>query len=308
MNIGYFADGPWSHEAIKIICAIEGVSISFIVPRYDTQDPILKQFALKLGVPFIPCENVNSSEFLNNIEKYQADLFISMSFNQILKSKIISMPRLGFINCHAGALPFYRGRNPLHWALINGECDFGITVHYVDEGIDTGDIIEQQLFSITLIDDYASLQLKADKECANVLHLAILKIQQGNVKRIKQEDIHPVGTYFGVRTWGDEIINFNWPAIKVHNFIRAITEPGPSARCYVKGKEVAILSSELIEGAPNYIATIGEVVGKSVDGVIVKVGDSTIKITLIRMLEGGTFGSKVVPHFRIGTRFMSSSQ
>lgn len=303
MNIGYFADGPWSHEAIKLISETVGINISFIVPRYDTQDPVLKEWAEKLNVPYIPCKNVNSSEFIRNIEKYNADLFISMSFNQILKKEIINFPRLGFINCHAGALPFYRGRNPLNWALINGESSFGITVHYVDEGIDTGDIIEQRLYPITLTDDYGTLLNRAINECANVLHSATLKIHTESVQRIKQSDIHPVGTYFGMRTFGDEIVDFNWPSIQVHNFIRAINAPGPCARCDIGEKEYAILSSELIGNAPNYIATIGEVIGKVVGGVVVKVGDSSIKLTSMAEIENDQPCNQFIPKFRIGTRF-----
>ena len=64
-----------------------------------------------------------------------------MSFNQILKKKIINLPHLKTINCHAGKLPFYRGRNVLNRVLINDENEFGITIHYIDEGIDTGDIV-----------------------------------------------------------------------------------------------------------------------------------------------------------------------
>lgn len=303
MNIGYFADGPWSHEAIKLISETEGVKVSFIVPRYETQDPVLKQWAEKLGVPFIPCKDVNSLAFLDEIEKYNADLFISMSFNQILKKEIISFPRLGFINCHAGALPFYRGRNPLNWVLINGESSFGITVHYVDEGIDTGDIIEQWLFPITLIDDYSSLLIKAITECANVLHSATLKIYHNNVRKIKQTDIHPIGTYFGMRTVGDEIINFNLPAVQIYNFIRAITKPGPVARCYIGEKEFAIISSELIVNAPDYIAPVAEVVGRNVDGIIVKVGDSSIKIKSMADVRDGNLSNSYIPQFRVGTRF-----
>jgi methionyl-tRNA formyltransferase len=303
MNIGYFADGPWSHEAIKLISETAGINISFIVPRYDTQDPVLKEWAEKLNVPYIPCRNVNSSEFIRDIKKYDADLFISMSFNQILKKEIINFPKLGFINCHAGSLPFYRGRNPLNWALINGESSFGITVHYVDEGIDTGDIIEQRLYPISLSDDYGSLLKRAINECANVLYSATLKIHTESVQRIKQSDIHPVGTYFGMRTFGDEIIDFNWPAIQVHNFIRAINSPGPCARCYIDDKEYGILSSELIENAPEYIATIGEVIGRCLDGIVLKVGDSSIKLTSMVEIQNNVNSKAFVPKFRIGTRF-----
>ena len=67
------------------------------------------------------------------------------------------MPKYGAINCHAGKLPDYRGRNILNWALINDEKEFGITVHFIDEGIDTGDIILQESFEIKDSDNYKSL-------------------------------------------------------------------------------------------------------------------------------------------------------
>lgn len=308
MKIGYFADGPWSHETIRLISETEGLNISFIVPRFDTQDPVLKDWADKLGVPYIPVKNVNSAEFIQDIKKYDADLFISMSFNQILRKEIINTPKLGFINCHAGALPFYRGRNPLNWALINGEKSFGITVHYVDEGIDTGDIIEQRLYPISLSDDYASLLELAINECANVLHSATVKLNHNMAKRLKQTDIHPVGTYFGMRTFGDEIIDFHWPCVQVHNFIRAINYPGPCARCLIGDTEYAIQLSELISDAPNYIATVGEVLGRTSKGVVVKVGDKTILLTLMAEIEEGMPVKPFVPQFRIGTRFKSKNK
>ena len=84
-----------------------------------------------------------------------------MSFNQIFKQSIISLPELGIISCHAGKLLLYRGRNVLNWVLINDEKEFGITVHYIDEGIDTGDIIIQKSFQIKDTDTYKSLLEKA---------------------------------------------------------------------------------------------------------------------------------------------------
>ncbi|MGU3843294.1 methionyl-tRNA formyltransferase, partial [Vibrio diabolicus] len=183
--------------------------------------------------------------------------------NQILKKSIIDYAPLGFINCHAGALPFYRGRNPLNWALINGESSFGITVHYVDEGIDTGDIVEQRLYPITRKDNYGTLLNIAIIEFAIVLYSAIVKISKNEVNVIEQKDIHPVGTYFGIRTFGDEIIDFNWSAERIYNFVRAISYPGPRARFFFNNEEYAVESSELIPEAPNYIATVGEVVGRN---------------------------------------------
>jgi methionyl-tRNA formyltransferase len=303
MKIGYFADGPWSHRAIELISETEELEIVFIVPRFDTQDPVLKDWAEKLNVPYIPVKDVNDLEFLKVMDRYEPDLLVSMSFNQILRKDIIDYARLGFINCHAGALPFYRGRNPLNWALINGESSFGITVHYVDEGIDTGDIVEQSMYPIERSDNYRTLLNKAISECANVLYSAIVKISRGKVERIVQDDIHPVGTYFGIRTIGDEIIDFSWSAEQIFNFVRAIGSPGPRARFFFNNEEYAIEQCELIPEAPNYIATVGEVVGRSSSGVVVKVGDSTILLTLVGHVKNGLVEKLDVPKFRIGSRF-----
>lgn len=303
MRLGYFADGPWAHRALDLIAADPTLDVVFIVPRYDTQDPILKEKACQLGVPFICHENVNSADFLEQVKGYEADLFVSMSFNQILKKEIINFPELGFINCHAGALPFYRGRNPLNWVLINGEKQFGITVHYVDEGIDTGDIIEQCMYPITYEDTYGSLLKRAISECGNVLHTALLKVKANNFDRIKQADIHPVGTYFGRRRIGDEVVDFKWDAKRFFDFVRGITTPGPGARCYAKGKEYVIWECELIPNAPDFIATVGEVLGRCERGVVVKVGDSTVLLTLVSDVTKETCVEKFVPQFPIGTRF-----
>ena len=149
MKIGYFADGPWSHKGLEKITGNENFKISFIVPRFDAEDPILRVWAEKLKVDYLPIKNVNDAESIERLKAYDADLFVSMSFNQIFKKQILKAAQLGFINCHAGALPFYRGRNILNWALINDENFFSVTVHYIDEGIDTGDIIKQRIAEIT---------------------------------------------------------------------------------------------------------------------------------------------------------------
>lgn len=302
MKIGYFADGPWSHKALERLLK-DGHDICFIVPRFDTQDPVLKKWSGKLDIPFIICENVNDPEFITSIAEFKADLFISMSFNQILKKEILNVPRLKFINCHAGKLPFYRGRNPLNWALINGETSIGVTTHFIDEGIDTGDIITQELIDVSKSDTYKTLLEKAINVCPISISNAVKCLENDSFNPIKQSTIHPVGTYFGQRRVGDEIINWGWDSDRINNFIRAITTPGPGARTYLNGEqEIAILSSKIIENAPNYISTVGEVVGRRSEGVVVKSGDTTILITSIQYISTGQIE---MPKFKIGTRLLS---
>lgn len=303
MKIGYFADGPWAHKALEKIISSNLFEILYIVPRYDTQDSILKNWASKLKIPFLPISNINSSDSINILKNYSADLMVSMSFNQILKKEIINLSKYGFINCHAGALPFYRGRNPLNWALINDEPFFGITVHFVDEGIDTGDIIEQEHFSIDDTDNYQSILLRAIEECANVLFRALIKIKNNNYEAIAQHSIHPIGSYYGMRKRGDEVLDLRWNARKIFNFIRGISYPGPCARIWLEKEEFAIGCCSLIENAPAYISTIGEIVKKDDNGIIVKVGDGTILLSSIKKVNGDELVDYSNKNFRIGMRF-----
>lgn len=304
MRIGYFGDGLWAHLALQKILNNDEMEVVFIVPRFHKPDPVLKKEAEKYRIPFIPYPDVNGIEFLERIKMYDADILVSMSFDQILKKSIIGFSPKGFINCHAGALPFYRGRNVLNWVLINGEKSFGVTVHYVDEGIDTGDIIIQKYVDIHPEDNYSTLLTKASLVCADLLEEALILIRLGNEKRIKQDSIHRVGFYCGRRVDGDEWIEWGWNSERIHNFIRGITNPGPCARTVLHKKNIAIIESEMINDAPSYIGTPGEVVGRETGGIIVKTGDSTIKIKKVATVNpDGKLINEKTPFFKIGSRF-----
>ena len=277
-SIGYFADGPWSHHALDLLLADESLEVKFVVPRRDTKDDILKGLALSNKIDYLEGVLLNSNEFFLKASNYNCDLFVSMSYNQIFKNRITNLPPYKTINCHAGKLPFYRGRNILNWVLINDEKEFGITVHYIDEGIDTGDIITQKTFPISDNDNYKSLLTVAFVECGNLLYQAIKLIQSGNANPVPQRSIHPVGFYCGIRGEGDEVINWNQSSRDVFNFIRSVCSPGPVARTSLNGQEIKINKSVLISNAPDYQCIPGQVVGKTNDGYIVKTLDSSLEV------------------------------
>ena len=174
---------------------------------------------------------------------------------------------------------FYRGRNILNWALINDEREFGITVHYMDECIDTGGIILQRKFSITDNDDYGTLLETAYVECAKILYDAVKLLQANELIPIPQSEIHPEGMYCVQRREGDEIINWNQTSREIFNFIRAICKPGPVARSFIADEEIKINKASIIEKAPSYKGTTGSIIGIEKDGFLVKALDNFIKIT-----------------------------
>ena len=218
IKIGYFADGPWSHLAFEKIIQDSDIDVKFIVPRNDTKDETLKNYSLKYNIDYLFPVNINSAEFIHIVKEYDCDLFVSLSFNQIFREEIIGVPKGGIINCHAGKLPFYRGRNVLNWVLINDEPEFGITVHFIDEGIDTGDIILQRKFPIREQDDYNSLLEVAYEECAKILYDSVKLIITNTFKVISQNEIDPNGSYCRMRKMGDEIIDWNQSSRKIFNF------------------------------------------------------------------------------------------
>ncbi|WP_338035912.1 methionyl-tRNA formyltransferase [Halochromatium roseum] len=278
MIIGYFADGPWSHRALDKLLEEKRLKIAFICARYDHPDQMLKAKAEKNSIPFLFHPNINSADFLQSVEQYGSELFVSMSFNQIFRKSTIERPVLGTINCHAGKLPFYRGRNILNWALINDEKEFGITVHYVDTGVDTGDIIRQQCFPITDADDYSTLLDRAYVGCADLLDQAIGDILAGTAMRRPQAEIHPRGFYCTARGQGDERLNWQQPSRRVFNFVRAICPPGPAARCFRGNEEIRINSVDYLSDAPTYIGIPGAVLAKDAAGFLVKTADSYVRV------------------------------
>jgi methionyl-tRNA formyltransferase len=278
LKIGFFADGIWAHKTLEKYICDSTISVSFICGRHEHPDHILKALSENNSIDFMTHPNINSNDFLQRINKYAIDLIVSMSFDQIFKNRLINYPRLKSINCHAGKLPFYRGRNVLNWALINDEKNFGITVHYIDEGIDTGDIIAQQLFEINDQDTYATLLERAHIGCSDLLYKATKQIQSRQINTISQRDIHPLGLYCTARIKGDEKLDWNQSSRDIFNFVRALCKPGPQARTHLGDKELRLNRVKILPDAPIYKGIPGAVVGVDFDGFYVKTRDSFVKV------------------------------
>jgi methionyl-tRNA formyltransferase len=278
MKIGFFGDGSWSHNAFQLINDDPRYEIVFVGVRFKNPDVKLINLAKKSGIRVVIEENVNSKDFVKYVENLNLDLIISMSFNQIFKNQIMNLPKFGSINCHAGKLPFYRGRNILNWVLINDEKEFGITVHFMDDGIDTGDIVLQRVFEINDLDSYSSLLEKAYSECGVLIYESVELIFNGNVQKIQQKSIHPYGSYCTKRLEGDERINWNTSSRQIFNFIRALSYPGPSAITFFKNEEIRISECAYITDAPVYKGIAGAILNVQADGFLVKTADSYVKI------------------------------
>ncbi len=278
ITIGFFGDGQWAYNSVKNLLKHKFIKINFFCLRASTPDKKLLKLANKLNIKCFNFKNVNMLNNINRMNKFNSDLLVSVSYDQIFKKKIIECCDLGIINCHCGALPYYRGRSPINWAIINGEKSFGVTVHYVNEKIDQGNIIVQKKYQIKKKDDFKSLLSLANKKIPLLLLKSINLILKNNVKPIKQSSISKNGSYYKKRKKGDENINWKQNSLKIFNFIRALCRPGVVARTFYGNNIIKINKTYEKFIKNNNNIKPGTVISVKKKFFIVKTFDSAIKI------------------------------
>ncbi len=292
----FFGDGEWATDSLKRLLH-EPLEIIGLVARVNPTDPQLLALANELGLPVFQPKKVNSQAFVHQAAALKPDLNISVSYDQILRQPILETAPLGFINFHAGKLPEYRGRNVINWAIINGENEIGLTAHFVDQGIDTGDIIVQHTLPIGWTDTYEDVLQKVIAAFPELVSEAVRKVIHGDFEPVRQA--HIPGTYFAARGEGDEWLDWSDTSLNIYNKIRAITRPGPGARTLRGDQTVIIWRAQYEPSWPKYTATPGQIVGRRPGkGVIVKTGDSTILVTELQVEDE----PPKTPNWRIGTR------
>jgi len=163
------------------------------------------------------------------------DLIIVAGYPKLIPRRIIELPSIGIINIHMSLLPAYRGRHPLNWAIINGEKYAGVTIHHISEKFDEGNIICQDRISIKRYDTIADVYAKAVRKGNSLLGKTFRMIGSRQFKGIKQDRRY--ASYFPPRTPKDGKINWNEPADKIRNLVRALVDPYPGAFFYYRGKK-----------------------------------------------------------------------
>ncbi len=278
LRVGFFGDGEWAVKSLDRLVRSPDAEVLFVCLRHGSPDEALGAAADRVGVPIIDLPDVNSASSIRVLTDYACDVFVSMSFDQIMRRRMFSLPPLGTINCHAGMLPFYRGRSVLNWALINGEDRIGVTVHLVDDGVDTGDILVQHVIEITDRDDYGTLLERGSDACADAVEEAVTRLANGSITPVAQSSIDQFGSYFTRRVPGDERIDWTRPSRDVVNLVRGVAPPGPGALASIGPDEWRILRAvNHVEAAP-WRMVCGAVLPSAPGTFRVKTGDTFVDV------------------------------
>lgn len=228
MKICYFLNGSRGATILKNIYKKNLFKIDkIIICKKNNKNLIEKKFSKKI----ILLQNINSTKSFKKLNELKFDLFILAGYPQILKKKIFQIPKKMTINLHGGPLPAYRGGSPLNWQIINQEKEIGISIIKIDEGIDTGDIIEEKKFKLFKNDNIKTVHDKANKHFSEMLFKIIKKLKKGKIFLKKQK--------YKKKLWKQRRDNDGFLDFKKKNlkesifFVKALTRPYPGAWSYI---------------------------------------------------------------------------
>lgn len=264
----------------------EGYDITAVVTQPDRPvgrkrvltAPPVKVEAERLGIPVIQPEKLIGSKELEEIIALEADLIVTAAFGQLLPKELLDAPRLGCINVHASLLPKYRGGAPIHKAIMDGETKTGVTIMYMVEKLDAGDIISQVTVPIKDTDDTGTLFMTLSEAGVSLLQNTLPSILDETNERIVQDE--SLVTFAKNISREEERIDWTKGGKEIYDKIRGL-HPWPVAYSVFREENVKIWWSEKIETTSD--AEPGTIIEIESDRIIVKTGDKiAIAITDIQ--------------------------
>ncbi len=249
------------------------------ISDYQSFDALARQHR----IPLHKIKNVNDDDARAIIKEARPDVLFVCGWSQIVKLNIFRLAKRGAIGSHPALLPKNRGRAAIPWHFILGEKKGGITFFWMDDGCDSGDIIAQESFPLTMNDDASTYYKKIIKAGRSIIKKNYKLLAAGKDKRKKQDEGN--ATYIPKRTPADGLIDWKMKAHDIYNLIRGTTHPYPGAFTYYKGKKMMIWKARP-SPLKNYLGMPGQIVKFTDDSVIIRCGDGVIELLLVQE-EGG---------------------
>lgn len=247
------------------------------------QFPPVKEAALEHGIEVYQPRRVREPECVEYLRSFDADIIVVVAFGQILPKEILEMPKYGCVNVHASLLPKYRGAAPIQWAVINGEKVSGVTTMRMDEGLDTGDMIDKVVVPIEKEETGGSLFDKLSIAGAKLCVKVMADLEAGVAGRISQPE-ESTTPYAKMISKQMGKIDWNRPAKEIEQLVRGLN-PWPSAYTSMNGKNLKIWSAEVLEKPEADEAQIGQILRADKNGLLVQTKEGCLNIKELQ-LEG----------------------
>ena len=278
-NVVFMGTPDFAVPVLKML--IEKTNVIMVVTQPDKEigrkkeikySPV-KQIAINHNIAIFQPSKIRLD--YEPLKKLDIDLIVTCAFGQILPREILELPKYGAINVHASILPKYRGSAPIQWALLNGDKTTGVTIMYMDEGMDTGDIIISKEIPINDADNVGTLHDKLSILGKDTLENVLKSIFNKTNTRIKQGDNYTLAPKL---TREDEHINFNNNGRDIINKIRAFN-PWPLANIIIDNKEIKVIEAKFVKKDVN---KVGEIVDITKDKLGISCNDGIIYLEKIK--------------------------
>ncbi len=236
--------------------------------------PPVKELAMKHGIEVLQPEKASNDLFCAEIRAKESDLIVVVAFGQILKKKLLDIPRWGVINVHASLLPNLRGAAPIQWTILNDETKTGLTVMQMDEGMDTGPILFQEEIPVVKDETAGHLHDRLAVMAGDLMAKSLERMAGKIVEATPQD--HTKATYAPKIAKELSLVDWKEDAAKVSARIRGM-DPRPGAYTIWEGREIKLFASTVIdrnrdEGAP------GQVLGLKEGCLVVGTGRGTVGV------------------------------
>ncbi|MFE0642934.1 methionyl-tRNA formyltransferase [Streptomyces sp. NPDC058877] len=274
MRVVFMGYQTWGHRVLEALLESEHeVPLVITHPTsnhaYETiWNDSVAALAERHGIPVLTRKYANDEEVAERLRELRPDLLVSSDWRSWVAPEIYSLATHGAINVHDALLPRYGGFAPLNWALVNGEPEVGVTVHFMDENFDLGDIVVQKRVAVEDKDTVTDLFHKTVDLFAPAVLESLELIGSGRTDWTPQDPTQ--ATFFHKRSVEDSRIDWSRPAKDIANLVRAQVDPYPNAFAYYKGQRVRILSASV--STVRLGGTVGRVFRPEGEGVAVVCG------------------------------------
>jgi methionyl-tRNA formyltransferase len=247
----------------------------------------VEEVARDHGIPVHITERVDA-ETIDLVKRAEPDVIVVNSWYSWMPPELYNLPPHGTLNLHDSLLPKFTGFSPVLWALISGETEFGLTIHRMDECLDTGDILIQHSLPIGPSDTGTELVTQGMELIQGALRDALDALESGTAVWRPQNKSER--TYFHKRSERDSLIEWSWPAEDLERFVRALSEPYPRAFAFYRGERVEVLEAAASEA--RYGGTPGRVIVQEGGGAVVsgpasyRGNNHALVITRVRTADG----------------------
>lgn len=244
----------------------------------------VKEAAIEAEIPVFQPNRVRDGAFIEQLRSILPDVIVVVAFGQLLTKEILELPRYGCLNVHASLLPKLRGAAPIQWSVIDGDKESGVTIQQMDEGLDTGDILLVEKYTLDPKETGGSLFDKLAKLGGPMILKVLQMAEEGSLQPQKQDDAQH--TYAKRLSKATGQMDFTKPAKELERLIRGLN-PWPSAFCFLNGKMLKIWEADVIEDtvSSDQDTEAGMIVDVAKDSFDVKTKDGLLRVYEVQ-LEG----------------------